>query len=1123
MRVFQAFDGLSDLKYPNNGAPQKHFTIEAQRFRLWAYSLGLQHQGHSSLDYRVRDAALVKTQLLRMLSTLHDHLENILSILRGDRPPFEQQAQDIDNQSSSDDESTRSSNQSSGGSISSDESSHELDFRQKGVAETIDALYSLAARIRNSRTRPERTTQELFRHIAAHEREQYIKERAEVEAVILVHRHKQYLVQTFQKSNQDTVSLIGIIEKYASGSHYLMKRIGMANVRRRQQFIYWKEHAARISRDPAHTVASTGSKQPTTSESLFQIGKTRAAHTHLTTPSVITRQEHSEATSATRLDEGRIRFDDDQSVFSYQSYASTTATPQSQVLLQWPPPPKDLLAGDYFTCPYCHVICPGRYLVEKAWKAHLIHDLRPYQCTYEVCQDPNRLYGSYQDWIDHENLHTKAWHCDYHLEPREFETQEDYIAHLQQLHPSASQELFTPELMAAAFRPSTRPLRMCPLCPTGFENVRKMHEHIKGHLERLAHHCLPAGPLDKDEDDGSRGSADSVRQVVRNNEGSQALSDTSLQWDDDMKVLESQDLGGYTATHNFGDICREFKQTHMERESWEAWLDTVAEGHQQIVRLLLEHGASASAWDDANGSVLELASNYGHREIVQLLLDYGADINTKPGRYGGALEAASKGGHRDIVQLLLEHGAEIDPKSTNYASFTQLMRAAAIDDKGDEDVIVTSAVSEDEQETGDLVEESSEPVSRDEEPSETRPSSGDFIIPVGKPADSQPSSSVQAEADNNQCFTCGIAFHRKTNMKNVTVTTVTVTSALSKVVVVAEPKQGPYTGTSGFIIQTTLGKTTFPVGSQVACDWPGREYRGRRDNLKRHKAIHLQQRQDIPSSSNIQQEKPLEALLTDIPHINDDEKDQDWDSPSDNYATQEDILSRDKMKKNEVITSGDNTTETSAPAGNNTHHENQGLDKYDLNRYLKQLEEQANDSDEIGMPKHKVAQTAEAIFELVQTYVQLDRSEEAVTALVQLRETMKQHFGELNLDVLASTSYLGLLYSRQGRWGEAVPLQEQFLQGWTQHVRENSFLAVSIMENLADIYDKLGRSDHAKALRGQIKEILEKGGGKHSVIPGLKGYIDRLDTICKYQRRLVGVDEVAEVLAEIREEEESRG
>ena len=47
-------------------------------------------------------------------------------------------------------------------------------------------------------------------------------------------------------------------------------------------------------------------------------------------------------------------------------------------------------------------------------------------------------------------------------------------------------------------------------------------------------------------------------------------------------------------------------------------------GHLEIVRLLLEHGADVHARDD---EVLIWASRNGHLEVVRLLLNKGADIH----------------------------------------------------------------------------------------------------------------------------------------------------------------------------------------------------------------------------------------------------------------------------------------------------------------------------------------------------------------------------------------------------------------------------------------------------------------------------------------------------------------
>ncbi|PTB59254.1 hypothetical protein M431DRAFT_298222 [Trichoderma harzianum CBS 226.95] len=58
----------------------RHLVAEEQRFQLWAHSLGLYQQGHASLDYRVRDAEIVKSGFARILEELQTHIENLLAI-----------------------------------------------------------------------------------------------------------------------------------------------------------------------------------------------------------------------------------------------------------------------------------------------------------------------------------------------------------------------------------------------------------------------------------------------------------------------------------------------------------------------------------------------------------------------------------------------------------------------------------------------------------------------------------------------------------------------------------------------------------------------------------------------------------------------------------------------------------------------------------------------------------------------------------------------------------------------------------------------------------------------------------------------------------------------------------
>jgi ankyrin repeat protein len=62
---------------------------------------------------------------------------------------------------------------------------------------------------------------------------------------------------------------------------------------------------------------------------------------------------------------------------------------------------------------------------------------------------------------------------------------------------------------------------------------------------------------------------------------------------------------------------------------------------------------------------LQAASGNGHEEIVKLLLNAGAKVNAKGGEYGSALVAAAENNNEKVVQLLLQAGGSISWGSGN--------------------------------------------------------------------------------------------------------------------------------------------------------------------------------------------------------------------------------------------------------------------------------------------------------------------------------------------------------------------------------------------------------------------------------------------------------------------------
>jgi ankyrin repeat protein len=97
-------------------------------------------------------------------------------------------------------------------------------------------------------------------------------------------------------------------------------------------------------------------------------------------------------------------------------------------------------------------------------------------------------------------------------------------------------------------------------------------------------------------------------------------------------------------------------------------------GHERVVKLLLEYKADINSKGEHGETALHKAVAGGHLEVVQLLLDYKADVNVNSRYKGTALHEAAEGGHLEVVQLLLDHKADVNVKSE--LGWTALYKAA---------------------------------------------------------------------------------------------------------------------------------------------------------------------------------------------------------------------------------------------------------------------------------------------------------------------------------------------------------------------------------------------------------------------------------------------------------------
>ena len=92
-------------------------------------------------------------------------------------------------------------------------------------------------------------------------------------------------------------------------------------------------------------------------------------------------------------------------------------------------------------------------------------------------------------------------------------------------------------------------------------------------------------------------------------------------------------------------------------------------GHNEIVKLLLDHGAQANLQNINGDTALMIASQRGHTNCVEhLLLRKDIDVNLQNSKECTALMLASENGHTSVVDLLLANNANLEILTTRKCS-----------------------------------------------------------------------------------------------------------------------------------------------------------------------------------------------------------------------------------------------------------------------------------------------------------------------------------------------------------------------------------------------------------------------------------------------------------------------
>ncbi|KAF3101494.1 hypothetical protein TWF103_007911 [Orbilia oligospora] len=479
---------------------ETQLAAEANRFGLWAMNLGVFAPDHGSLDYRVRDAETIRGMLETFLISLNTSLNRVLAYCSSS-------SNDLVRKNGGDEsleEDLSGSESSEDGWNEFDEStSSNLTLLLDGVRGPLDRLYKLSTWIRNPSSRSISSKVRSHKHIDPETEIDFLKE---VESFEIDYIRSVFFQYRISKIRADGQSHEGIDEgkltpdtPTASEEIHLddselslINRLARANVRRRQRFSYWRKHQEKLAlyadfdgpQDPEVQIGNN-IEAAATSQNFGLKQNDKIAGLVAVPP------DFGSVTTATRLNIPQLAvFKDDFSAVSVSKYTPSNWLPDNETL-EFPEPPSSESSDKEFECPYCFTICRKALLKSDAWKAHLIHDLQPYICTYKDCTSGDNLYDDRGEWIQHESLiHRRVFHCAMHRSEI-FLSRKDFEDHIQDGHLNPDNENPVALILQASQSTSIVPDRCCPICLLSVEKLDALTKHIALHLERFSLFSLP--------------------------------------------------------------------------------------------------------------------------------------------------------------------------------------------------------------------------------------------------------------------------------------------------------------------------------------------------------------------------------------------------------------------------------------------------------------------------------------------------------------------------------------------------------------------------------------------------------------------------------------------------------
>ncbi|KAF4979136.1 hypothetical protein FZEAL_4626 [Fusarium zealandicum] len=479
-----------------NQLPLSSIQTQSGKFKIWCGNLGALQLGFASLDYRLRESTVMRTNVTEVLQQLNSTLVACIDVIAERRPPFEEQF--LPSDSSDLDSSTDDSE--NGGSA---DAKKELPMRLSAIVNILNDLYKLGYKVRDPRLRPSSD-----KAILLSEKDPESGVDLLDQFSIFDGRHVEELLDELRRG-RDAPSNV---------SETLPQRLATAITLRRKYFRYWERHSKKLSQ--SHLNATTKNSLnaprvvgPRDKANLRYSSEGGGPTKELSKPRLANQKGEETVVSKTEATLFDPAHDGDTEKGSVISLASTALDDDGKGV-ELPLPPSKATRGEEFVCPYCRVLCPPRQGRGKTWKSHVLHDLQPYICTYDGCSQPNKLYRSRRQWLEHEeSTHRSIWRCQDHPDSV-FSSPADFRNHLSHEHEGVTKQKIE-GLVSLLSSVLVDGRKSCPICFQDAPFPRGLTSHIANHLERIALFALPVSSSETDDDIGgkrsifaSRGSSD---------------------------------------------------------------------------------------------------------------------------------------------------------------------------------------------------------------------------------------------------------------------------------------------------------------------------------------------------------------------------------------------------------------------------------------------------------------------------------------------------------------------------------------------------------------------------------------------------------------------------------------